>query len=85
MEFPTKLRALVLAELALANRDDAKIEVVIDNLTDMLAAALVVAYRDDRRALDAASTALEGAIHRSAVNQLEMLRSLGVLDEDDPL
>ena len=82
MDFTDKLRALVLAELALANRDPDKIATVIGALSELLGAALVVSYRDDRQALDLASTALEGFIHQSAVKQLEGLRALGVLDQD---
>lgn len=85
MNFTDNLRALVLAHLAVANRDEAKIAVVVDGLTEMLGAALVVAYRDDRQALDLASTALEGAIHRAAVEQAEKLKAFGAFDEDDPV
>ena len=83
MDFTNNLRALVLAQLALANRDRAKIAVVVEGLSEMLGAALVVAYRDDRHELDMACTALEGVIHRAAVNQMEMLRALGALDEGE--
>lgn len=82
IDFTGNPRALVLAELALANRDPDKIATVIIGLSELLGAALVVSYRDDRQALDLACTALEGVIHQSAVKQLETLRALGVLDED---
>ena len=81
MDFPDTLRALVLAQLALANRDIEKIGVVVDALTEMLGAALVIAYRDDPAALDRASTALEARIHRSAVEQLEKLKAFGAFDD----
>lgn len=82
MDFTNKLRALVLAQLALANRDPNELAVVVEGLTEMLGVAMVVAHRDDLPALDQACTALEGAIHRSAVQQLETLRALGALDPD---
>lgn len=83
MDFTTNLRALVLSHLALANRDPKDLAVVIDGLAEMLGAALVVRFRNDVAALDVACTALEGVIHGAAVDQLEKLRALGVLDWDE--
>lgn len=83
MDFTTKLRALVLSQLALANRDPKDLAVVIDGLAEMLGAALVVRYRNDVAELDQACTALEGVIHSAAVSQLEKLRAMGALDWDD--
>jgi len=82
MDFTTKLRALVLAQLALANRDPKDLAVVIDGLAELLGAALVVRFRDDVAELDRACTALEGVIHAAAVEQLERLRAMGALDGD---
>jgi hypothetical protein len=82
MDFTTKLRALVLSQLALANRDPGDLALVIDGLAEMLGAALVVRYRDDVAQLDQACTALEGIIHGAAVDQLEKLRAMGALDWD---
>ncbi len=83
MDFTTNLRALVLSHLAIANRDPKELAVVIDGLAEMLGAALVVRYRDDVAELDLACAALEGVIHGAAVNQLEKLRAMGVLDWDN--
>lgn len=83
MDFTTKLRALVLAQLALANRDPKDLAVVIDGLAEMLGAALVVRYRNDVAELDLACAALEGVIHGAAVQQMEGLRALGAFDRDE--
>ena len=83
MEFTDNLRALVLSQLALANRDPEKIGVVVDGLVEMLGAALVVNYRDDGRALDQACAMLEGAINRSALEQQARLRAFGAFDEGE--
>lgn len=83
MDFTDKIRALVIAELALANRDPERLAIVIDRLAELLGSALVVTYRDDRAALDRASTALGATIHRHAVLKLEMLRALGLPGADD--
>ncbi len=83
MDFTMKLRALVLSQLALANRDPQDLTVVIDGLAEMLGAALVVRYRNDVAELDLACTALEGVIQSAAVHQLEGLRAMGALDRDD--
>jgi len=83
MDFTTKLRALVLSQLALANRDPKDLAVVVDGLAEMLGAALVVRYRNDVAELDLACAALEGVIHGAAVSQLETLRAMGALDRDD--
>ena len=82
MDFTMKLRALVLSQLALANRDPKDLTVVIDGLAELLGAALVVAYRDDVTELDRACAALESVIHGAAVEQLEKLRAMGALDWD---
>ncbi len=82
MDFRDKLRALVLAQLALANRDPEQIAAVVDGLVEMLGAAVVIGYRDDRLALDQACTALEGLIHQSAVTQVEKLKAFGFFDDD---
>jgi hypothetical protein len=84
MDFADNLRALVLAQLALANRDPKKLAAIIARLTEMLGAALVVAFRDDQRKLDEVCAGLEASIHRSAVEQLEVLKAIGALDGDDP-
>jgi len=86
MDFTDKIRALVITELALANRDPERVEQVIARLAELLAAALVVAHRDDQRALDQRCSALEAQIHREAVLKLEMLRALGAdrWDEEPP-
>jgi hypothetical protein len=80
MDFADKTRTLVIAELALANRDRERLVQVIDHLAELLGTALVVAYRDDRAALDRAATALEGIIHGHAVLKLETLKALGLDD-----
>lgn len=83
MDYPDNVRALVIAQLALANRDPERLTQVIDDLAELLGAALVVAYRDDRLALDRAATALEGIIHGHAVLKLEALKALGLDDLRD--
>ncbi|MDR6624441.1 hypothetical protein [Caulobacter segnis] len=83
MDFTDNLRSLVLSQLALANRDPAKIGVVVDTLVEMLGAALVVNYRDDGRAMDQACALLEGAINRSALEQQARLKAFGAFDGDD--
>ncbi|PZQ44256.1 MAG: hypothetical protein DI570_28605 [Phenylobacterium zucineum] len=80
MDFADKMRVLVSVELAAANRDPERLTQVIDHLAELLGMALVVAYRDDRGALDRASTALEGIIHGHAVLKLEALKALGLDD-----
>ncbi len=83
MDFTDNLRSLVLSHLALANRDPAKIGVVVDALVEMLGAALVVNYRDDGRAMDQACALLEGAINRSALEQQARLKAFGAFDGDE--
>jgi hypothetical protein len=83
MDFTDNLRALVLSQLALANRDPAKIGIVVDGLVEMLGAALVVNYRDDGRAMDQACALLEGAINRSALSQQARLKAFGAFDGDE--
>jgi hypothetical protein len=83
MDFVDNLRALVLSQLALANRDPEQIGAIADALVEMLAAALVVNHRDDLRALDQACALLEGAINRSALEQQARLKSFGAFDDPD--
>jgi hypothetical protein len=83
MDFVDNLRALVLSQLALANRDPDKIGAVADALVEMLAAALVVNHRDDLRALDQACAMLERAINRSAIEQQARLKAFGAFDDPE--
>lgn len=83
MDFVDNLRALVLSQLALANRDPDKIGAVADALVEMLAAALVVNHRDDLRALDQACAMLEQAINRSALEQQARLKAFGAFDDPE--
>ena len=81
MDFVDDLRALVLSQLALANRDPDRIAMMTDALVEMLAAALVVNHRDDGRALDQACALLERAINRSALEQQARLKAFGAFDD----
>lgn len=82
MDFADNLRALVLSQLALANRDSDRIAAIADVLVEMLAATLVVNHRDDGRALDEACALLEGAINRSALDQQARLKAFGAFDDE---
>jgi len=82
MDFADQMRASVLAQLAVANRDPDRIAVIADVLVELLAATLVVTHRDDGRALDQACTLLEGAINRSALEQQARLKAFGAFDDE---
>lgn len=80
--FDDKIRALVLAQLALANRDPKLLAVVFDRLTELMGSALVVAYRDDPAALEQASGVLAETVRGHAVAQMDMLKSMGLFELD---
>lgn len=67
---------LVATELALANRDPAKLAAIITRLADQVSNALAVAFRDDTAELDRIASGLEGIIHRNAVARVELFKAL---------